>query len=238
MVKEISYKFKVTVTHVPIVIIHPPMEESRESIVLIRFPSQKPSNRSVSPINTAMGASDKPCSGVKLFRVLARTLGRRAQKHLQQDELEEDSRSSSTDSFYSSVNKLSKGESCSSGESSGTDFGYINGQSDNFGLDNGFVSGSSSDTGSESAGQGSSERPSRASSFRKAFQNLTITRSQSTDGISTKPPKRQKKSVTPKRILRPPVTYTYVRGISGLPTQRIPRSTQSRSCCYSPQKTR
>lgn len=37
----------------------------------------------------------------------------------------------------------------------------------------------------------------------------------------TKDTKRSKKA--PNRILRSPVTYAYVRGISGLPTQRIPR---------------
>ncbi|KAL9700843.1 hypothetical protein quinque_004284 [Culex quinquefasciatus] len=41
-------------------------------------------------------------------------------------------------------------------------------------------------------------------------------------GSSTKPP--------PKKILRRPVSYTYLRGISGLPTQRVPRT--STSCSY------
>lgn len=209
------------------------MEESRESIVLIRISTQNSSKSNVSSINT-MGASDKPCGGVKLFRVIARSLGW-AHKH--QVELDEDSRCSSSDSFYSSANKLTKGENCFSGGSSGTDLCYLNGQNESFSLENGFASGSSSDTGSESAGQGTRERSRRTDSFRRAFQKLTITRSQSTDGLSTKTTKRNK-SVTPKRILRSPVTYTYARGMSGLPTQRIPRNTQSRSCCYSPQKTR
>lgn len=38
---------------------------------------------------------------------------------------------------------------------------------------------------------------------------------------NSKDSKRTKKA--PNRILRSPVTYAYVRGISGLPTQRVPR---------------
>lgn len=218
------------------------MDKSQESFVLIRLPVRRASTRSVSPIRTSpLTDIDKSNGGPKLFRVLARTLGRRSQKQEQQDGLENDSRSSSTDSFYSSANKLAKGESCSSGESSGVDSGYSNSRGERFGGESGSNSGSGSDTGSDSAGQGNNEDVTRAASFRKAFQNLSISRSQSMDGIATvKPTRRQKKTAAPKKILRPPVVYTYVRGLSGLPTQRVPRNTQSRPCCLSssPQKTR
>lgn len=59
-------------------------------------------------------------------------------------------------------------------------------------------------------------------SLRRVFQSLNLTsRSQSCSPTERqRPPKKQ---TQPKRILRPPVTYTYVRGLSGLPTQRVPR---------------
>ncbi|XP_055702789.1 uncharacterized protein LOC129801592 [Phlebotomus papatasi] len=38
-------------------------------------------------------------------------------------------------------------------------------------------------------------------------------------------PKSGEKSPPPKKILRQPVSYAYLKGMSGLPTQRVPRST-------------
>ncbi|XP_018401861.1 PREDICTED: uncharacterized protein LOC108779028 [Cyphomyrmex costatus] len=64
------------------------------------------------------------------------------------------------------------------------------------------------------------KRPSTTETLRRAFQSLKITSSK-WDGNS-KEKKHAKKS--PKRILRSPVPYIYVRGPSGLPTQRIPRN--------------
>lgn len=58
-------------------------------------------------------------------------------------------------------------------------------------------------------------------SLRKVFQNLNLSRSQSCSPTDRQ--RQPKKQSQPKRILRPPVTYTYVRGLSGLPTQRVPR---------------
>ncbi|XP_071578078.1 uncharacterized protein [Temnothorax nylanderi] len=63
------------------------------------------------------------------------------------------------------------------------------------------------------------KRSSTAETLRRAFQNLKIT---SSKWDSNKEKKHAKKS--PKRILRSPVPYIYVRGPSGLPTQRIPRN--------------
>ncbi|KAJ8716142.1 hypothetical protein PYW08_013427 [Mythimna loreyi] len=82
---------------------------------------------------------------------------------------------------------------------------------------------------SESGSDGS-DRPRRhrsTVSLRRVFQSLTLSsRSQSCSPTErTRPPKKQQQ---PKRILRPPVTYTYVRGLSGLPTQRVPRH----AVCY------
>ncbi|KAI4499462.1 hypothetical protein M0802_005358 [Mischocyttarus mexicanus] len=60
------------------------------------------------------------------------------------------------------------------------------------------------------------KRPSTAETLRRAFQTFKI----SSKWESKK--KHAKKS--PKRILRSPVSYTYVRGLSGLPTQRVPKN--------------
>lgn len=79
---------------------------------------------------------------------------------------------------------------------------------------------SASDTSSDG-----SERPRRhrsSVSLRRLFETLSLmTRSQSSSPSDRS--RQSKKSAQPKRLLRPPVTYTYVRGMSGLPTQRVPR---------------
>ncbi|XP_068618750.1 uncharacterized protein [Battus philenor] len=87
----------------------------------------------------------------------------------------------------------------------------------------------SSCSASDSGSDGSEHRRRHRStvSLRRVFQNLNLTsRSQSCSPTERqRPPKKQQQ---PKRILRPPITYTYVRGLSGLPTQRVPRHTV---CC-------
>ncbi|XP_076391089.1 uncharacterized protein LOC143263900 [Megachile rotundata] len=61
------------------------------------------------------------------------------------------------------------------------------------------------------------KRSSTANTLRRAFQTLKI--SSKWEGKENKHAKK-----SPKRILRSPVSYTYVRGLSGLPTQRVPRN--------------
>ncbi|KAM3966452.1 uncharacterized protein ACR2FA_012759 [Aphomia sociella] len=86
---------------------------------------------------------------------------------------------------------------------------------------------SASDTGSDGSEQHRRHRS--TVSLRRVFQSLNLTaRSQSCS--STENSRQPKKQPQPKRILRPPVTYTYVRGLSGLPTQRVPRHMV---CCSS-----
>ncbi|XP_012271498.1 uncharacterized protein LOC105694933 [Orussus abietinus] len=58
------------------------------------------------------------------------------------------------------------------------------------------------------------KRPSTTETLRRVFQSLKISSKWEAKGK-----KHAKKS-----ILRSPVSYTYVRGLSGLPTQRVPRS--------------
>ncbi|XP_025162849.1 protein doublesex [Harpegnathos saltator] len=64
------------------------------------------------------------------------------------------------------------------------------------------------------------KRPSTTETLRRAFQSLKIN-SAKWEGAA-KEKKHAKKS--PKRILRSPVPYMYVRGLSGLPTLRVPRN--------------
>lgn len=79
---------------------------------------------------------------------------------------------------------------------------------------------SASDSGSDSSERNRRHRS--TVSLRRVFQSLSLSsRSQSCSPTErSRPPKKQQQ---PKRILRSPVTYTYVRGLSGLPTQRVPR---------------
>ncbi|EFN64328.1 hypothetical protein EAG_02648 [Camponotus floridanus] len=76
---------------------------------------------------------------------------------------------------------------------------------------------SSSPSDAHSSSDSDSLRPSTTETLRRAFQSLKITSSK-----WNKEKKHAKKS--PKRILRSPVPYMYVRGLSGLPTQRINNS--------------
>ncbi|XP_029672252.1 SKI/DACH domain-containing protein 1 [Formica exsecta] len=63
------------------------------------------------------------------------------------------------------------------------------------------------------------KRPFTTETLRRAFQSLKFT---SSKWENNKEKKHAKKS--PKKILRSPVPYMYVRGLSGLPTQRVPRN--------------
>ncbi|XP_049874016.1 uncharacterized protein LOC126372350 [Pectinophora gossypiella] len=84
---------------------------------------------------------------------------------------------------------------------------------------------SASDSGSD--GSDRHRRHRSTVSLRRVFQSLNLT-SRSQSCSPTDRQRQPKKQQQPKRILRPPVTYTYVRGLSGLPTQRVPRHTV---CC-------
>lgn len=197
------------------------MEESNidSRVMLMSIPSS--GNRSISPMSPTPSPS-RELRGVRLFRAISRKLGRRSVEDLSYTG-EDDSRSSSTDSCSStsasgrcsrSKKVQNEGSSCSSGGS-----GFRSASPNH-------ISSSGSESGSESQ-QRTTKRhrhhhSTTGASFRKVFQNLTLnTRSQS---CSNETKRRNSKKTAPKRILRPPVTYTYVRGLSGLPTQRIART--------------
>lgn len=81
---------------------------------------------------------------------------------------------------------------------------------------------SSSLSDSSSDGSERHRRNRSTVSLRRVFKHLNLTsRSQSSSPVERQ--RQPKKQAQPKRILRPPVTYTYVCGLSGLPTQRVPR---------------
>ncbi|CAH0584250.1 unnamed protein product [Chrysodeixis includens] len=99
------------------------------------------------------------------------------------------------------------------------------------GGENGRADDRSSCSVSESGSDGSERQRRHRStvSLRRVFQSLNLT-SRSQSCSPTDRSRQPKKQTQPKRILRQPVTYTYVRGLSGLPTQRVPRHTV---CCAS-----
>lgn len=186
------------------------------TVLLMTIPSTDA--RSISPLTPS---PSRELRGVRLFRAISRKLARRSVDDLSYT-CEEDSRSSSTDSCCSTSasarcsrsKKLQNGSSCSSNGSG------FRSTSPNH------LSSSGSDTSSESQNNtiSSHRHSSTSASFRKVFQSLTISNSRSQSCGSKDGKKKASKKSTPKRILRPPVTYTYVRGLSGLPTQRVPRT--------------
>lgn len=103
--------------------------------------------------------------------------------------------------------------------------------SDSVSGENGRADDRSSCSVSESGSDGSERHRRHRStvSLRRVFQSLSLS-SRSQSCSPTERSRQPKKQTQPKRILRPPVTYTYVRGLSGLPTQRVPRHTV---CCAS-----
>ncbi|XP_034933959.1 uncharacterized protein [Chelonus insularis] len=76
---------------------------------------------------------------------------------------------------------------------------------------------SSSPSDVQSTDSDSLNRASKIEVVRRALQCLKLVKWEN----NSKERKHTKKS--PKRILRDPIPYTYVRGMSGLPTQRVPR---------------
>lgn len=188
------------------------MEEPR--VMFIDIPSVTKS-RSVSPL------SPSPCRdrNLNFFEMISRRFGRRSHDELCFQQ-EEDSRSSSTDSCSSTSGRCvitSK-----------------NVHNSNLELNCSNSSDSSSTTSSNS-GDSSTDANNiitrmhrrSTSSIRKALQNFSISsRSLSCSSTLSREQKQKKgkKSPPPKRILRQPVSYTYLKGMSGLPTQRVPRS--------------
>lgn len=166
-------------------------------------------NRSISPMTPS---PSREIRGLRLFRAISKKLGRRSTEDNAEDA---DSRSSSTDSCSSTsagrCSRLKKDDVVAS-----TDSGYRSSSLHH-------ISSSSSDSSSDIHTPKQREHHScSAENIRKVFENLSVdVRSQNCH--NSKENKRKSKKI-PKRILRSPVTYTYVKGLSGLPTRRIPVS--------------
>lgn len=177
-------------------------------------------------------STPSPCRerGIGFFDIITRRFGRRSHDDLNcyQNHGDEDSRSSSTDSCSSTSDRLT----------------ITTTKTHRSNLEISCSSDSSSNSSNNSSGndniQNSTRRHHRrsTSSLRKALQSLSISpRSLSCSGgdldnakdTSSIKQKKSKKQQAPKRILRQPVTYTYLKGISGLPTQRVPKSSV---CCH------
>ncbi|XP_044269904.1 uncharacterized protein LOC123014721 [Tribolium madens] len=176
------------------------------TVVLITLNTSE--NRSVSPMTPS---PSREIRGIRLFRAISRKLARRSNEDLNTDV---DSRSSSSDSCSSTKKEHLSGDS-----------GFRSVSPNH--------SSSSSEAGSDLQVRPRHHHSTSADSIRRVFQNLNLnSRSQSCTNAKETKRKNSKKS-TPKRILRSPVTYTYVKGLSGLPTQRIPKN-QSRMYMNNP----
>ncbi|CAH0547472.1 unnamed protein product [Brassicogethes aeneus] len=174
-------------------------------------------SRSTSPVSPT---PSREIRGLRLFRAISRKLTRRSHEDFN-FQVDADSRSSSSDSCSSTsaghCSRLTKSKNCSSEFES---------------MSPNHMSSSSSDAGSDVTIRLRHHHSTSAESIRKVFQNLNInTRSQSCN--NTKEVKRKSnKKPQPKRILRAPVSYTYVKGLSGLST-KIPKNqvyTMSNAC--------
>lgn len=202
------------------------MNEPR--VMFIEIPATQKS-RSTSPLSPSLGREKS--SG--FFDLLSRRFGRRSHDELffNQTEESEETCSSSTESCSSASGQLAvqNGEMAKSRNSCSYEFNHTSG------------SNCSSDSGRDSVDNTNNAldlqcRPS--SRLRRAMQNLTIsTRSLSCSStpskeqakIKAKVSKKESPLPAKKRILRQPVSYIYLKGVSGLPTQRVPRSSV---CCY------
>lgn len=182
------------------------MEEPR--VMFMDIPVSK--SRSVSPM------SPSPCRDRNLgfFEIISRRFGRRSHDELCfQHHGEEDSRSSSTDSCSSTSGRLAV--TSKNVHNSNLELTCSNSDS------------SSSDSSAENPNLSTRIHRRSTSSIRRALQSFSISsRSLSCSSTPSKEQKQKKckKTPPPKRILRQPVTYTYLKGMSGLPTQRVPRS--------------
>lgn len=189
-----------------------------------------PSTRSISPLSSVSPGRDKTYG---FFQNIYRKIGLKSSDEINNDD--ENLRSSSLDSSSSISDRLQSSEEHRPKLSS-----------------------TSSDSVCDSSRDIVKSLRSRRSSVRKLLENLSIattgrTRSLSCSSTSVnilnqkslKMKAESKSSLfsnnsasvtsnnttskpSPKKILRRPVSYTYLRGISGLPTQRVPRSS---ICC-------
>lgn len=210
------------------------MDEPR--VIFIDIPTMnKP--RSVSPISPSIDRE----KNTGFFDMLSRRFGRRSHDELYFSQNgEEDTRSSSTESCSStSVQLAARNDGLTKSHnqtntSSNKQRQYEQNCACEFGQSYESTSDSSSDSVEHATSNGLHAHRRSTSSLRNAMQNLTIsTRSLScgSTGKDQKIKKPKKTPPQPKCILRQPISYTYLKGMSGLPTQRVPKSSV---CCQHP----
>lgn len=210
------------------------MDEPR--VIFIEIPTLNKS-RSVSPIPSMYREKS-----TGFFDMLSRRFGRRSHDELYfHQNGEEDTRSSSTESCSSTSVQLAARDALNKSRDQLTDSNkqrhYIQNCACEFGQN--CESHSSSDSSSDSVenkpfSNGLHVHRRSTSSIRRAMQNLSVsTRSLScsSTGKDQKVKKNKKPPPQPKCILRQPTSYVYLKGMSGLPTQRVPKSSV---CCHYP----
>ncbi|XP_055533180.1 uncharacterized protein LOC129723165 isoform X2 [Wyeomyia smithii] len=205
-----------------------------------------PSTRSISPLSSTSPGKDKSYG---FFQNIYRKISLKSSDEISNMNRDEDSRSSSVDSCSSLSDRLQPVAKRQSSH-------CVKSTEQILALE--LSSTSSDSVSNSSRDADKSTRTSRRSSMRKLLENLNIntparTRSLSCSSTSVnilnqKSLKQKTESKSslfntssstalanstpskppPKKILRRPVSYTYLRGISGLPTQRVPRSS---ICC-------
>lgn len=201
-------------------------------VIFIEIPTVNKS-RSISPISPSLFRDKNP----GFFDMLTRRFDRRSHDELYFPQNgEEDNRSSSTESCSStSVQFGARNEGLKKQCPQITSIkqsNYVQNCICEFGQN--FELNSSSDSGSDSVENKMYIHRRSTSSPRQALQNLSIsTRSLScsSTGKDQNVNKNKKVPSQPKRILRQPISYTYLKGMSGLPTQRVPKSSV---CCQYP----
>ncbi|XP_055914264.1 uncharacterized protein LOC129947656 [Eupeodes corollae] len=181
---------------------------------------------------------------MQFLQSLSKRLGRRVQNDLIYNS-QEDLRSSSTDSFSLSLDQTEK-----SLRSSSIDFQSMSSVDSNCRLDKFELETEEESNSSETPARTPLKRihlnrisissvgkvlQSLSSSSRSLSCNSTPLKSQNKKPVNNKnkPAKQsqqQQQQAQPQRILRQPVNYVYLKGMSGLPTRRVPRS--SLCCTY------
>lgn len=222
-----------------------PDETSSAAVTSVAIVTLNPrsldSPRSVSPVTPSPTRDFK---GLNLFRAIGRRLGRHRIRD--DNDVDDDVSQSSTDSEERSIESRGRKVSRSKKTSGGKKGSFLHRSASCNGSTSGLLHlhSTGSSAGSSSGSDISSGRlprhntPSPSSSlrqrspFKKVFQSLTKgSRSRSVSGVTTNSPtadtssrvsESHGKKVKDRSILRAPVTYTYVRGLSGLPTQRVP----------------
>lgn len=181
------------------------MPSSENTLVLM---SLEADSRSTSPMTPSPSREIK---GISLFRAISRKLSRRSNEDLNYESSSSDSCSSTSIGRVGRIRKETSGDS-----------GFRS-------VSPNQMSSSSSESGSDIQQRSRHHHSTSAESIRKVFQNLNLNiRSQSCTNTKEK---GKTKKPAPKRILRQPVSYTYAKGLSGLPTQRIPKNSRMFQSC-------